>query len=142
MLYLPEIIKLDLQTKTFTFHSRLPDFIVAPCEVTVTYHAEAKDDFYLMHLKVQGNLLVLCQRCMQEFPFPYDNETVIAVFRSDERAEQMLEHYECIVSSNGKVDLEELVIDELHLYAPQCHPEINDCDSEINQFLAGKNESY
>jgi uncharacterized protein len=40
------------------------------------------------------------------------------------------------------VDLEDLVVDDLHLYVPQFHQETNDCDQEINQFLTGKDESY
>ena len=142
MFYLPEIAKQEQQTKAVTVDERLPDFLLSPCLLNVTYHVEAKDDFYLIHLKVTGDLKILCQRCMQEFNLSYDNHTTIAVCRSDERAEQLLEHYECIVSSNWQVDLQELIIDELHLYVPQFHPAINDCDSEINQFLTGQIETY
>ncbi len=142
MLHLPELVKQGQHVKLLTVNERLPVFLIAPCQLTVSYHVEAKDDYYLIHLKVSGNVTSVCQRCMQEFPTSYENHTIIAVCRSDERAEQLLELYECIVSSNWQVDLGELVVDELHLYAPQFHPDINDCDSEINQFLTGKNESY
>lgn len=142
MLHLPEMAKQDQQVKLLTVDERLPSFLIPPCHLTVTYHVEAKDDFYLIHLGVAGDLNIACQRCMQEFNFAYNNHTIIAVCRNDERAEQLLEFYECVVSSNWQVDLEELIIDELHLYIPPFHPEINDCDSEINQFLTGKTETY
>jgi uncharacterized protein len=135
MLHLPEMAKQDQQTKIVTVNDRLPNFLIPPCHLNVTYHVEAKDDYYLISLRVSGDLNSTCQRCMQEFSLSYDNQTTIAVCRSEERAEQMLEHYECIVSPNWQVDLEELIIDELHLYAPQFHPEINDCDSDVNQYL-------
>lgn len=142
MLHLQEMVKQGQQTKTVKLSERLPHFITSTCQLDVTYHIEVKEDFYLIHLHVKGTLPIQCQRCLDEFNFPYDNMTVVAVSRTDERAEQILEHYECIVSANLQVSLEDILIDELHLYAPQFHPNINDCSTEINQILAGKNEFY
>lgn len=142
MLHLQEMVKQGQQTKTVTLGERLPNFITSTCQLDITYHVEAKEDFYLVHLHVKGELPVQCQRCLDEFKFPYDNMTIVAVCRNDERAEQILEYYECIVSENLQVSLEDMLIDELHLYAPQFHPKINDCSSEINQILMGKNEFY
>ncbi|MGL5741412.1 MAG: YceD family protein [Legionella sp.] len=138
MLYLQEMVKQGQQNKTVTLRERLPYFITAPCELHVRYYVESEEYFFLIHLHVEGQLMIQCQRCLDDFNFPYDNHTVIAVCRNDERAEQLLEHYECIVSANSQLDLDDLLIDELHLYAPQFHPEINDCNREINQFLTDK----
>jgi len=142
MLYLQELAKQGSQHQHVTVRERLPSFIVTPCLLDVAYQIEAKEDFYLIHLEVQGELTIICQRCMQEFKLSYSNPTIIAVARSDERAEQLLEQYECIVSSNWQVNLEDLVVDDLHLYAPQFHHEIKDCDEEINRFLTGEVDSY
>ncbi|STY29456.1 metal-binding, possibly nucleic acid-binding protein [Legionella wadsworthii] len=142
MLHLQEMVKQGQQKRTMTLSERLPNFIISTCQLDVTYHVEAKEDFYLIHLHVKGAIPIQCQRCMDEFHFPYDNMTVVAVCRTDERAEQILEHYECIVSASLQISLEDMLIDELHLYAPQFHPNTNECSSEINQFLAGKNEFY
>jgi len=141
MLNLQELAKQGEQTKKVTVNERLPDFFTAPCHLQVIYRVESKSDFYLIKLHVSGALQLLCQRCMEEFNYSYDNHTVIAVCRDDERAEHLLELYECIVSASGQIVLEDLIIDELHLYAPQFHPEITDCSNEINQFLAEKNEA-
>ena len=138
MLHLQEMVKQGEQTQIVTLSERLPKFITSSCQLKITYHVEAKEDFYLIHLHVKGELPIQCQRCLDEFNFPYDNMTLVAVCRNDERAEQILEYYECIVSANLQVSLEDILIDELHLYAPQFHPKINDCSSEINQILAGK----
>ncbi|ARM32200.1 metal-binding protein [Legionella longbeachae] len=137
MLHLQEMVKHGLQNKTIELKERLPNFITAPGHLHVTYQVAAKEDFYLIYLHVTGELTIQCQRCLDEFNFPYDNKTVIAVCRNDERAEQILEHYECIVSANLQISLEDILIDELHLYAPQFHAEISDCSSEINQILMG-----
>lgn len=142
MLHLQDLVKQAPQSKKVTINERLPDYIIGPCHLDVQYYVEAKDDFYLIHLSVAGELVISCQRCMEEFNFSYDNQTVIAACRSDDRAEQLLEHYECIVTPNWQVELNDLIIDELYLYVPLFHPEIGDCDSEINQILTGKNETY
>ncbi|KTD50739.1 YceD family protein [Legionella quateirensis] len=142
MLHLQDMAKQGQQTQKLTVTERLPSFINGPCQLTVTYSIEAKDDYYLIHMQTAGELVIVCQRCLCEFSSQYANQTTIAVCRSEERAEQILELYECIVSSNWQVDLVELVIDELHLYAPQFHAEIEDCGSEINEILTGKIETY
>jgi uncharacterized protein len=139
MLHLQDLAKQGQHNRTVTISDRLPPFIVAPCHLDVRYQIEAKDNFYLVDLHVKGPLIVTCQRCLQEFSLAYENSTTIAVARSDERAEQLLELYECIVSSNWQIDLEDLVSDDLHLYVPQFHNDINDCDQDINQFLGSVN---
>lgn len=142
MFHIQEMVKYGQQTKTVTVSERLPHFITVPCTLEVSYWVEAIEDFYLIHLHVHGALQLQCQRCLDEFNYAYDNNTTIAICRDEERAEKLLEQYECIVSPIFQVDLDDLIIDELHLYAPQFHPEITDCRSEINQFLTEKNDSY
>ena len=132
MLHLQDLAKQGQHTKLLTISDSLPSFLCSPCHLNVTYQVEAKDDFYLIHLGVTGDLNIICQRCMHEFTFSYDNQTVIAACRKDERAEQLLVYYETIVSSNSQVALEDLIRDELHLYVPIFHPIVNDCDSEVN----------
>lgn len=142
MLYLQELAKHGPHNQEITLIERLPSFLASPCHLNVTYQVEPKDDFYLIHLEVRGELEVTCQRCLNEFKLMYNNPTTIAVTRNDERAEQLLEHYECIVSTNYQVNLEDLVVDELHLYVPQFHEETKDCDRDVNQFLTEKTASY
>lgn len=141
MMHLQELAKHGQQEKEVILNERLPSFVSPGCRLHASYHIEAKDDFYLIHLRVQGNLNSICQRCMENFTVCYNNSTVIAVCRNVERAEQLLSQYECLVSSNWQVDLNELIIDELHLYAPQVHPDINECAKEINEILTGKKQT-
>ena len=135
MLRLQDLAKQTQHSTKLILTEHLPSFLNGPCEVQTTYRVEAKDDYYLIHLHVKGELNVLCQRCMQEFKFDHDNSTVIAVCKNEDRAESLLEIYESIVSLNGQVVLEDLVRDELYLYVPQSHPNIEDCDEEVLQIL-------
>lgn len=141
MLHLQDLAKQGTHSTALTLTERLPNFLSAPCHLNVTYQVESEDDFYLLHLEVNGPLVVTCQRCMQEFNHPYNNQTTIAIAHSDERAEKLLEQYECIVSTNGQINLDDVLIDELYLYAPEFHPDINDCDSVVNQILSEKIET-
>ena len=142
MLHLHNLAKQGEFSKVLTINERLPSFLPAPCNLDVNYKVELKDKYFLVRLNVVADLTIACQRCMNDFVFHYDNETEIAVCRNDERAEQLLEQYECIVAANDQVELEDLVIDELHLYVPIFHPVIDDCDNEVNRFLTEKNETY
>lgn len=142
MLQLQDLAKQGPRQQTLLVSERLPTFLSKPCTLHVEYKVEAKDKFHLINLHVSGDLTIICQRCMDEFAFAYDNETMIAACRTDERAEQLIDQYECIVVEEGQVALDDLVIDELHLYVPLFHPETSDCSSEINQYLTPVNESY
>lgn len=142
MLHLHDLAKEGSHQKKLSLTERLPNFLASPCTLDVTYQVETGDKYYLLKLNVLGDLQLVCQRCMHEFEFPYENETTVAVCFNEQRAEQLLEQYECIVSSNGEVNLEDIVIDELHLYAPVFHPRLEDCDNEVNQMLTEKNEGY
>lgn len=135
MLQLQELAKQEEHSKTITITDGLPSFLIGPCEVQAIYQVNAKDDYYLINLSVVADLTIICQRCLQEFKIAYNNPTVIAVCKTEDRAESLLDSYESIFSPNGQVLLEDLVRDELHLYVAQFHPDSNDCDQEVLQIL-------
>lgn len=137
MLCLQEMAKKGQHNKIVTLNERLPHFITGPCTMDLIFEVEAREDFYLIHLEAKGRLPIQCQRCLDKFDFSYENKTEVAVCSSEKRAEKLLEQYECTVSETLQISLEEVLIDELHLYAPQFHATISDCNNEINQFLAG-----
>lgn len=135
MLRLHELTKQEQHSKTVAITNHLPFFLQGPCEVQATYHVEAIEDYHVVQLRVTGDLTVICQRCAHEFNLNYDNATAIAVCKTDARAEQLQETMECIVSADGLIELEDLIRDDLHLYAPQSHPDSNDCDKEVMQIV-------
>ncbi len=128
----------EKSTREFLIRERLPSFLTSPCHLSVDYYAEKRDQVFLLHLQLCGELTVICQRCMEEFPYHYEQKIVLAVCRDEERAEQLMEHYETVVAQEDVVNLEELVVDELHLSAPQFHQEMSDCGHDVNQILVRK----
>lgn len=141
MLHLHELAKQSSQESHITLESRLPAHVISPCVLKVTCQVRAFENYYLLELETQGHLRLVCQRCLQAFDSVYINASQIAVCQTDERANQLQDQYECIVSPHYQVQLSELITDELHLYSPQFHPETKDCGSDILRILSENGES-
>lgn len=110
---------------------RLPPHIISDCILDCEYLVQRCRDYYLLKLDVSGILTIQCQRCLGEFTHPYDNQTELAICRDEVTAENLMEQYECIASSQDEVDLASIVTDELHLYAPEKHAELIECTSKM-----------
>ncbi|RMX18404.1 metal-binding protein [Legionella jordanis] len=117
---------------------RLPPQLLGPCQITCHFSVQRVDNYYVLDLSVNSNLTSVCQRCLKEFSYPYNNQTRLAIVDSEAMADRLMEQYECVVSDGYQVNLKELVTDELHLYAPQMHDKISDCDSEMKHFIVGE----
>jgi uncharacterized protein len=123
------------QNTTVELKERLPAHIVLPCQVACQFVVKSFYRYYLITLKADSILTLICQRCLKEFTYHYRNQTELAVCDSDKMAEQLMDQYECIVSPNELVDLNELLTDELHLYGPEFHPQVSDCNNEVSRFI-------
>jgi uncharacterized protein len=110
---------------------RLPHQIISDCSLVCEYVVSRYPDYYVLTLDVTGELPMQCQRCLGEFAQPYKNHTTLAICTNESTAEKLMESYECIVSPQLEVNLNEIVTDELHLYAPEKHEELIDCTDKI-----------
>jgi uncharacterized protein len=129
----------DAETFRVEISERLPANIAGPCLIEGDYTFQFFSTYYLLTLTIAGDLTVICQRCLHEYPHHYSNTSVLAVCESDELANTLMNDYECVVVKDNQVDLIELITDELHLYSPENHLNYEDCDSEVNQFISVKN---
>lgn len=118
----------------FQLIERLPYYVQSPCTLNCTYQLSQQDKFYLLNLKIEGDLSLTCQRCAELYVYPYHKEIEIAVCRDEERASQLMERYDCIVAHN-EIDLLEILSDEICLYAPEKHESIDDCDPDALKWL-------
>lgn len=130
----------NVQTVKLELDSRLPMQVISPCTAICQFSVTKDNSYYLLTLHVKAMLNIICQRCLDEFNHPYVNQTELAICHSDERAEQLLGQFETIVAVDDRVDLAEVLIDELHLYAPQCHSSLQECNSETSQFILNERE--
>ncbi len=115
------------QTVILHITARLPDFILSPCDVTCHFQVTAEHHYDLVETEVSGTLTVVCQRCLEVFPYAYHHTMQLAVCRNDVDAARYMASFDCIVSETGDVDLLEVVTDELCLYCPEKHEDITHC---------------
>lgn len=111
---------------------RLPYYIVSDCTLDCEYLVQRFPNYYLLRLNVSGELSIQCQRCLENFTYPYENQTEVAICRDDLTAESLMEQYECIVAPQNELDLVPIVTDELYLYAPEKHAELIDCTEKFS----------
>lgn len=123
-------IELDIQ-------ERLPSHLTLPCHVSASLTVKRQDDYFLLALESSASLNVICQRCSEQFQTDWKNYTELAICDNDARAEALLPIYECMVSADkAEPDLESIITDELHLYSPQFHPDMESCDKIVHRYIS------
>jgi len=118
-----------------TLTQRLPDYIQSPCHITCDIQVTKKQDYYQLTLIVCGQITVTCQRCLGHFVEAYSNRSELALCPDDVIAERLMSIMECTVNPGDDIDLEAIITDELHLFCPEKHRDINDCDELTCQYL-------
>lgn len=114
---------------------RLPPCMEGPCELTCQLQVEFIKPYYLLTIKTEGTLTLSCQRCLSHFEYNYKNKTQLVVCENEDMAKKYQDMNECIVAEGFQIDLAEILTDELSLYLPEKHPDIADCDPEINIWM-------
>ena len=71
-----------------------------------------------VHGRIAGALELVCQRCLDAMPFPYDIKVNLALVGSKPDAERLDTGYEPLVVSDRLLVLSEIVEDELILALP------------------------
>lgn len=135
LLNLKILAKSGLQQRDALVQERLPQHVKGPALLHCEYQVNTEDNFYRMDLKVDAQLSIVCQRCMNEFIHSYQHISQLGISSSEEIAENIMSKYECIVSNNQQIDLIEVLTDELILYAPEFHLKLSDCDDEIKKLI-------
>ncbi|MFY7698074.1 MAG: YceD family protein [Legionella sp.] len=117
---------------------RLPPHVLAASDVTCSYSIESKDRYYLLEIHAQGNVDILCQRCLQSFSYGYNTTHAFAVCESDDYAHDLMNQYDPIVTANFQVDLVDVLTDNLYLFIPEKHTDITDCGSDVTSLIGQK----
>jgi DUF177 domain-containing protein len=68
--------------------------------------------------KVEANLVLTCQRCFGKLGFPVKADLNLAWVRSEKEAAVLPDVYEPLLSDSGRVNIAELIEDELLLALP------------------------
>ncbi|MBA2651424.1 MAG: DUF177 domain-containing protein [Tatlockia sp.] len=122
------------QSQNIEIKNRLPSHLLPPSIMHCQFDVRAFTNYYLLTLSSKAVLTIECQRCLSEFAHPYSIQTELAICDSDETAERLMNHYDCIVSDDS-LDLTEVLTDELYLYAPEFHLDYDHCNQEIESYI-------
>jgi uncharacterized protein len=88
--------------------------------------------------KIESELHLICQNCLQDLTWPIDNTIRLAVISSIEEADRLPENYEPLLLEEEKVLLKDIVEDELLLILPQYPKHMHDC---LNQSASSSETS-
>lgn len=102
---------------------RLPVHISGACQLSCTFKVEQCKDYYRFMYEVQGDIGVVCQRCLEIFAYPYHHQAELAVCADDSVAETLMMSHECLVAVQEQLDLTQVLTDDLYLYVTEKHAE-------------------
>lgn len=114
-------------TTVVTLSERLPSWIESSCKVECTFQIQSTKDYYLLQATVHGTLPITCQRCLSVVEYPYESSIELALCQSEEKADQLMSTFDCIVVDHHQFNLEDVLTDELHLSSPEIPHEIAAC---------------
>ena len=69
--------------------------------------------------QIETDLVVICQRCLQQMHLPMQIDVRLCLISDDRAANQMPEGYEPLIVAETPMELSEIVEDELLLSVPQ-----------------------
>ncbi len=123
------------RTVIIQVEARRPARVRKPCELTCVIKVVDCVNYYLVTLDVSATLEIACQRCLAEFPHEHTNQAKLAVCANDEVAETLMASFECIVANDYQIDLIDILCDELHLFLPEKHSNVSECDPEMSGLI-------
>ncbi len=103
---------------TFDIKERLPNWVSSPCHLTCSFVVTSISDYYLLKFDVKGRLSLTCQRCLEEENIEYQHSAEIALCHTESRADALMAIYDAIVVEEDMLDMEAVIVDELHLSLP------------------------
>jgi large subunit ribosomal protein L32 len=81
------------------------------------------DDSILMTLAIDGDMTVLCKRCLGPFPYKWSSRSILALDEEDVINEDSsdLDYERVLIGHDGSFNLIDVVIDEIILGLPEYH---------------------
>lgn len=77
-----------------------------------------RDHLHYVHGHINGNIEILCQRCMEAMTMAVDNQFVLGLMDNPEIAKRLPENIEPIYLNQGELDISGMIEDELILALP------------------------
>ena len=94
-----------------------------------------EENRYVIHVAVEADVSVTCQRCLEPMPAHLTSENTLAVVLTDEQAAHLPRHLDPLIAAQEGCSLWELVEDELILAMPPfSYHDTEDCKERIVGF--------
>ncbi len=107
--------------------NRFPAHLVLPCTIDGWFKVEKCNNYWSLTFSVNSTLQLRCQRCLHAFTHTWQQQTEIAVCSREDIAIQLLTNHETFVAPDLRINLHEIIIDELHFSLPEKHHDEQDC---------------
>lgn len=114
-------LKNTKQPQVITLTDQLPQQIQAPCTLQCCWTLTPQDNALHLTLKVEGTLQILCQRCCEMFEHHFQQENTLILFETEAALKLANKAQDTLLIDELPDQLEALLMDELHLYAPEKH---------------------
>lgn len=72
----------------------------------------------LVHLNIQGELSLRCQRCLEPMPYPISYQNRLLIARSTKEADTIDSIYDTVICEEGYFEFRSIVDQELYLMIP------------------------
>jgi uncharacterized protein len=98
--------------------------------------APADEGLATLRVRVQGDLQLVCQRCLGPVPWPVRLSARLVVLDAEEDAELLEDPFESVLTEKGMLELHQVIEDELLAAAPMAprHEIGNDaCRSDLKE---------
>ncbi len=116
------------QDCSIVLDDRLPSFVDGPVELKFSYNVESRGDYYLLQLEESADVHLVCQRCADTWIYPYHQTHELVICANETVAEKYQLLYDVVVFSDLIMDINEVLIDNLHLFLPKKHEKVDQCN--------------
>ena len=94
-----------------------------------------EENRYVIHVAVEADVSVTCQRCLEPMPAHLTSDNTLAVVWTDEQAAHLPRHLDPLIVTQEACNLRELVEDELILATPPfSYHDTQECKERIAGF--------
>lgn len=84
----------------------------------VMVFARNEEGRHLLHLAIEAEIVVTCERCLEAMPNQMCSESTLAMVRTDEEAAHLPKHLDALIVKESACNLWDVVEDELILALP------------------------
>jgi uncharacterized protein len=101
-----------------------------------------EDKRYLVHIAIRGEVVVLCQRCLDNMPIHLSSACTLAIVWTEEEAAHLQRHLDPVIVKDTHCNLWQIVEDELILSLPPfSYHEAADCKLDTQNFCDAEQDN-